>query len=159
MPYITDAELQKRVVTAAKRTPERAWLAEVSSVVLVQSLRDLHSAYRGFFSSLAGKRTGPKVAAPRLKSKRDAWQSIRLTRNGFSLRAGGRLYVAKVGKIAIRWSRPLPAAPSSVAVIRDAADRYWVSFVVETGLDILPELGIETGVDLGLTHFAVLADG
>src|SRR6266487_6548912 len=36
LPYLSDAELSKRV-TAAKLTPERAWLSEVSSVVLQQA--------------------------------------------------------------------------------------------------------------------------
>ncbi|MEU1289936.1 RNA-guided endonuclease TnpB family protein [Kitasatospora sp. NPDC005856] len=159
LPYIKDADLQKQVITAAKRTGERTWLGDVSSVVLVQSLRDLHTAYRNFFSSVTGKRTGPKVAPPRFKSKRDNRQSIRLTANGFSLRESGRLYVAKVGDLDVRWSRPLPATPTSVTVTKDAADRYWASFVVDTEPDVLPELGTETGIDLGLTYFAVLSDG
>ena len=33
LPYVTDAELSARL-TAAKATPERAWLGEVSAVVL-----------------------------------------------------------------------------------------------------------------------------
>ena len=33
LPYIADAELSKRL-TQAKRDPQRAWLSEVSSVVL-----------------------------------------------------------------------------------------------------------------------------
>jgi len=33
LPHVTDAELSARL-TAAKKTPERAWLNEVSSVVL-----------------------------------------------------------------------------------------------------------------------------
>ena len=37
LPYITDAELSARL-TAAKASPQRAWLGEVSSVVLQQSL-------------------------------------------------------------------------------------------------------------------------
>src|SRR4051794_41625529 len=97
LPYIKDTDLQKQVITAAKQTPEREWLGEVSSVVLVQSLRDLHTAYRNFFSCLTGKRKGPKVAPPRFKSRKDRKQSIRLTANGFSIRPNGRLYVAKVG--------------------------------------------------------------
>jgi putative transposase len=44
-------------------------------------------------------------------------------------------------------------------VIKDAAGRYFASFVVETGDDPLPETGREVGIDLGLTHFAVLSDG
>ncbi|HEY9388183.1 MAG TPA: helix-turn-helix domain-containing protein [Mycobacteriales bacterium] len=38
LPYIPDGALSKRVITEAKRTPERAWLGEVSAVVLQQSL-------------------------------------------------------------------------------------------------------------------------
>ncbi|MER5604247.1 transposase, partial [Streptomyces sp. NPDC002265] len=109
LPYIKDTDLQKQVITAAKRTGERVWLSEVSSVVLVQSLRDLHAAYRNFFSCVTGRRRGPKVAPPRFKSRRDSRQSIRLTANGFCLRGNGRLYVAKVGELRVRWSRPLPA--------------------------------------------------
>ncbi|MEU6971244.1 helix-turn-helix domain-containing protein [Kitasatospora aureofaciens] len=67
LPYIKDTDLQKRAITAAKGTEERAWLAEVSSVVLVQSVRDLHAAFRNFFASATGQRKGPKVAPPRFK--------------------------------------------------------------------------------------------
>jgi putative transposase len=40
LPFPTDAELSRRL-TLAKRSPERAWLAEVSSVVLQQALAEL----------------------------------------------------------------------------------------------------------------------
>ena len=50
-------------ITEAKHTPERAWLGEVSAVVLQQALADLNTAYRNFFASLSGKRKGRKVAA------------------------------------------------------------------------------------------------
>ncbi|MFI1290047.1 RNA-guided endonuclease InsQ/TnpB family protein [Streptomyces sp. NPDC020792] len=155
LPYIKNTDLQKQVITAAKRTGGRAWLGEVSSVVLVQSLRDLHTAYRNFFASLTGKRKGPKVAPPRFKSRKDSRQSIRLTANGFSVRPNGRLYVAKVGDLRVKWSR----TPTSVTLTMDAAGRYWASFVVDTTPDILPEAGTDTGIDLGLNHLAVLADG
>jgi IS605 OrfB family transposase len=157
-PYVSDGEVQKAVITEAKRTPQRAWLAEVSSVVLVQAVNDLHRAYRNFFDSAKGKRKGRKVGPPRLRSKRGP-QSIRLTRNGFSLRPNGRLYVAKVGDIPVVWSRDLPSAPSSVTVMLDGAGRYWASFVVEVAEKPLPESDREVGVDLGLTHFAVTSDG
>ncbi|MET7746606.1 RNA-guided endonuclease TnpB family protein [Streptomyces sp. NPDC005385] len=160
LPYIKDTDLQKQVITAAKGTEERVWLAEVSSVVLVQSLRDLHTAYRNFFASVTGKRTGPKVASPRFKSKRDNRQSIRLTANGFCLRGNGTLYVAKVGDLPVCWSRPLPATPTSVTLTMDAGGRYFASFVIQTDpSEVLPETTGAVGIDLGLTHFAVLSDG
>jgi transposase len=69
LPYISDAELPARL-TAAKATPERAWLGEVSSVVLQQSLADLNAAYKNFFASISGDRQGPKIGPPRLKTRK-----------------------------------------------------------------------------------------
>ena len=70
LPYITDRELSARL-TAAKATPERAWLADVSAVILQQSLADLNTAYRNFFASVTGKRKGPKAGPPRFRSRKD----------------------------------------------------------------------------------------
>src|SRR5277367_793903 len=50
LPYITDAELSA-ALTAAKGTEARAWLGEVSAVILQQSVADLNTAYRRFFDS------------------------------------------------------------------------------------------------------------
>ncbi len=113
LPFPKAAELSKRL-TRAKKTPERAWLGEVSAVVLQQSLRDLETAYGNFFASLNGTRKGPKIAPPRFKSRKDNRQAVRFTAN---------------------------------------------AFVVETGPDLLPTTDSAVGIDLGLTHFAVLSDG
>src|ERR1039457_1972496 len=55
-PYLTDGELSARL-TAAKASPQRDWLGEVSAVVLQQALADLTGAYRNFFASAASPRT------------------------------------------------------------------------------------------------------
>ncbi|GAA2382770.1 hypothetical protein GCM10010404_44000 [Nonomuraea africana] len=68
---IGGVELQKMCITAAKRTPEREWLGEVSPVPLQQSLRDLDVAYKNFFESVNGKRRGPKMGLPVFKSRHD----------------------------------------------------------------------------------------
>ena len=158
-PYITDAAMSARL-TACKATPERAWLAGVSSVVLQQALADLNQAYRNFFDSLSGKRKGPKVAPPRFRSRKDPRQSIRFTANAcFKVLDNGRLRLPKIGDVKVTWSRDLPAAPTSVTVIRDAAGRFFASFVVDVTREPLPGTGRECGIDLGLGHFAVLDDG
>jgi len=59
----------------------------------------------------------------------------------------------------VRWSRPLPSEPSSVTVVRDSAGRYFASFVVQADPGTTPEAEQVVGIDLGLTHFAVLSDG
>ncbi|MER5968757.1 transposase [Streptomyces sp. NPDC002055] len=122
LPYVTSGELSRRRITQAKRTEERAWLAEMSAVVLQQSLRDLDAAYKSFFDSIKGKRRGRKVGPPRYKSKKDRRQSIRLNTNAFSLRGDGTVYVAKVGSLKVRWSRRLPAAPDHNAACNVLAE-------------------------------------
>jgi putative transposase len=157
--YITDAELSARL-TASKATPERVWLGEVSAVVLQQSLADLNTAYRNFFASVTGKRKGPKIEPPRFKSRKDHRQAVRFTANArFRVLASGKLRLPRIGDVSVRWSRDLPSEPSSVTVTRDSAGRYFASFVIETGPVTLPETGPVIGIDLGLTHFAVLSDG
>ncbi len=129
-------------------------------MVLQQALADLNTAYRNFFASVTGRRKGPKVAPPRFRSRKDRRQSVRFTANSrFRVLGNGRLRLPKIGDVEVRWSRGLPAAPSSVTVVRDAAGRYFASFVVEAGREPLPENDRECGIDLGLAHFAVLADG
>jgi putative transposase len=154
---ISDTEVQRRVITLAKLTPERAWLAEVASVALVQACQDARRAYQNWFGSLTGTRKGPKVRHPKPKRKRGR-QSIRLTRNGFALH-GERLYVAKAGDITVEWSRDLPSVPSSVTVIREPDGRYYASFVVEREPAPLPACDREVGIDLGLNSLVVTSDG
>ncbi|WP_328863124.1 RNA-guided endonuclease InsQ/TnpB family protein [Streptomyces sp. NBC_00306] len=158
LPFVTSAELSKQV-TAAKKTEERAWLGEVSAVVLQQSLRDLDTAYRNFFDSLKSKR--PRMGAPRFKSRKDIRQAVRFTANArWKITTGGDLSLPKIGDVRVKWSRTLPSTPSTVTVVKDAAGRYFCSFVVETGQDeTLPKATPEVGIDLGLTHFAILSDG
>ncbi|AYF73087.1 transposase [Nocardia yunnanensis] len=159
LPFVPDSELSKQL-TAAKATPERAWLSEVSAVVLQQALADLNSAYRNFFRSVTGNRKGPRMAPPRFRSRKDHRQSIRFTRNArFAVTAGKKLRLPKIGDVKVAWSRELPSEPSSVTVIKDAAGRYYASFVVEVDNQPLPEVDAEVGIDLGLTTFAVLSNG
>ncbi|MFH8694484.1 RNA-guided endonuclease InsQ/TnpB family protein [Streptomyces chartreusis] len=159
MPFPKTGDLSKLLITEAKNTPERAWLGEVSAVILQQSLRDLDAAYKNFFDGLRGKR--PRMGAPRFKSKRDNRQAVRFTANArWSLTPGGRLRLPKIGDLKVKWSRTLPSTPSTVTVVKDAAGRYFASFVVETeASEVLPETTPEVGIDLGLGHFAVLSDG
>ncbi len=154
---ISDSEVQRRVVTLAKLAPEREWLAEAPSVALVQACNDARRAYQNWFNSLSGHRKGRRVGHPVFRRKHRR-QSIRLTRNGFSLR-GRRLYLAKVGEIRVRWSRALPSPPSSVTVICEPDGRYYASFVVDRQAAPLPPSSHEVGIDVGLTRLAVTSDG
>ncbi|MFE6954693.1 RNA-guided endonuclease InsQ/TnpB family protein [Streptomyces sp. NPDC057696] len=157
-------ELSTRLITQAKQTASRSWLGEVSAVVLQQSLRDVETAYRNFFTSVKGTRKGPRIGSPRFKSRKGSRQSIRFTANArWSIMDNGRLNLPKIGAVKVKWSRTLPATPTSVTVVKDSAGRYFASFVIDTdpAADAarMPETDRTIGIDLGLTHFAVLSDG
>jgi putative transposase len=104
LPYITNTELSARLTTA-KKAPERAWLAEVSSVVPQQALADLNAAYRNFFDSITGKRKELRVGLPRFRSRKDTRQTIRFTANArFTVTDAGKLRLPKIGDVPVRWS-------------------------------------------------------
>jgi len=151
------AELQKLVITQAKKTEERAWLSEVSNIPLQQSVADLEAAFKNFIDSCKGKRKGQKVGYPKFK-KRTSSQSARLTRGGFSLKGDG-VYLAKIGIVKPIWSRELPSDPSSVTIIKDCANRYFLSFVVEVEPVQLDAKHMSIGIDLGIKTFAVMSNG
>lgn len=144
-------------LTQAKKTEERSWLSDVSSVPLQQALQDLNVAYRNLFKSIKGKRKGAKVNPPRFKQKTNQ-QSARFTKAAFKLK-DAKIYLAKIGELKTKWSRPLPSEPSSVTVIKDCAGRYFVSFVVEIQPISVEPKNQGVGVDLGLETFATLSTG
>ncbi len=127
-------DVDKIVITQAKKTPERAWLSEVSNIVLQQSVRDLQQAWSNYFNSLKGKRKGVKLRKPRFKKKQSR-QAIRFRVGGFSVHSCS-VKLAKIRHIPMIKSRSLHREPSSVTIIKDAAGRSMhASFVV----DVVPQ--------------------
>ncbi|MCC3414781.1 MAG: transposase [Microcoleus sp. PH2017_29_MFU_D_A] len=153
----SNGDLQKLLITEAKKTEERCWLSEVSAIPLQQSIADLGVAYKNFFSSLNGKPKGKKLGSPRFKKKTNQ-QSARLTRGGFSIN-NETVYLAKIGSVNPIWSRELPSEPSSVTVIKDCANRYFLSFVVEIEPVNINPKNQSIGIDLGIKTFAFMSDG
>ncbi|MFD7275917.1 RNA-guided endonuclease InsQ/TnpB family protein [Streptomyces sp. NPDC059862] len=157
-----NADLSKTLITEAKKTTGRAFLSDCPVGVMQQTLRDLDGAWKAHEDSKTGKRKGPKIEPPRFKSRKDNRQSARFTRSDrWSITEDGRLRLPKIGDVRVKWTRDLPSDPTSVTLIKDRSGRYFVSFVVESdpAADILPPVDGDQGIDLGLTRFAVLADG
>ena len=152
----SNTELSRRL-TELKKTHGKIWLGEVSSIPLQQSLRDLDQAYQNFFQSCKGQRKGKKIRPPKFK-KRKSKQSAKFTNNGFKINHNS-VYLPKIDALDIVWSRPLPSEPSSVTVIKDSADRYFLSFVVEIIPEVLPDHDKSIGIDLGIIDFATFSDG
>lgn len=140
-----------QMLTALKREPEYAWLNEVSSVPLQQSLRQLQTAYKNFFE----KRTG----YPAFRKKQGK-QSAEYTRSAFRFDVGNqRLVLAKMGRLKVKWSLHIPVEPTTVTVIRKPSGRYFVSLIVDIQPAPLPETGEAVGIDFGLRRLATLSNG
>ncbi|MFF1400114.1 RNA-guided endonuclease InsQ/TnpB family protein [Streptomyces sp. NPDC058287] len=142
------------MLTVWKKTEELAFLCEVSSVPLQQTLRHLQVAFTNFF--------GKRAKHPRFKSRKKSRKSAEYTTSGFRYR-DGRLTLAKMSDpLGIVWSRPLPegVSPSTVTVSRDAAGRWFVSLLCDDpAVKPLPVTDTAVGIDVGLTHLLTLSTG
>ncbi len=139
-------------LTQLKKQAETSWLSDVSSVPLQQSLRHLDKAYQNFFE---GKGKYPTC------KKRRSQQSATYVKTAFQW-DGEHLTLAKMAEpLALRWSRSLPkgSKPSSVTISKDAADRYFVSILVEQDIPHLKPVEQTVGADLGLKDFVILSTG
>jgi putative transposase len=67
--------------------------------------------------------------------------------------------LSKIGRIAVRWSRPVEGSIKTVTISREA-DGWYVSFsCAEVPVEPLPLTGRETGMDVGLRVFLITAAG
>ncbi|SCL24963.1 RNA-guided endonuclease InsQ/TnpB family protein [Micromonospora inyonensis] len=140
------------MLTTWKRTDDLAFLNEVSSVPLQQTLRHLQVAFTNFFAK--------RARYPSFKSKKKSRRSAEYTTSGFRYR-DGQLTLAKMAEpLDIVWSRPLPegARPSTVTVSQDAAGRWFVSLLCDDVIEQAPASGM-VGVDAGLDSLLTLSTG
>lgn len=124
------------------------WLKEADSQVLQQKLRDLDTAYKNFFQK--------RAKYPKFKSKHGK-NTIRYPqRVKFS---DSCTYLPKVGWVKTVFHRPLIGTQKSVTVSRTKTGKYFVSVLCEYELEIPGNTNPSVGIDLGLTHFAILSNG
>ncbi len=142
-------------LTAWKRTDELAFLSEVSSVPLQQTLRHQHTAFQNFFAG--------RGQYPRFKS-RNHRQSAHYTRSAFRIKPDGLWLAKTTAPLRVAWSWPDVELgsldPTMVIVSCEPDGRWYVTFAVDVDdpAPLLPS-GQTVGVDVGLCEFAVLSTG
>jgi len=120
--------------------------AAIHSHVLQDVLARLDKTYQAFFRRV---KAGEKAGFPRYQG-RPRYHSFTYKEygNGAAL-DNGFLVLSKIGRIAIRWSRPVQGAPKTVTISRDA-DGWYVCFsCIDVPIRPLSPTGQQTGVDLG----------
>ena len=130
--------------------------AAVHSQVLQDVLTRLEKTYQAFFRRV---KAGQTPGFPRYQG-RNRWHSFTYKQfgNGATL-DNGFLVLSKIGRIAVRWSRPVEGTPKTVTISKEA-DGWYVCFsCADVPMQPLAPTGQETGIDLGLESFATLGDG
>jgi putative transposase len=128
----------------------------IHSHVLQDVLARLDKTYQAFFRRV---QRGEQAGFPRFKG-RTRYRSFTFKEYGNGARLdNGSLVLSKIGRMTVHWSRPVEGTPKTVTISHEA-DGWYVAFsCVAVPLQPLPPTGNETGLDLGIESFAVLADG
>jgi len=145
------------------------WWAENSKEAYASGLANLAAALGNWAASRSGTRKGPKVAFPVFKGKRSV-PSVRFTTGSFGLTAGDRRHVRlpRIGLVRTHEStrklaRRIEAGTARIrsVTVSYRRGRWHASFSVEADrTDKIPARGGDTvGVDVGITHLAVLSSG
>jgi putative transposase len=135
--------------------------AAIHSQVLQDVLARLDKTYQACFRRV---REGQTPGFPRVQG-RNRYNSFTYKQftykqfgNGATL-DNGFLVLSKIGRIAVRWSRPMEGAYKTVTISKEA-DGWYVCFsCADVPLHPLPAMGQETGIDLGIEAFATLSNG
>lgn len=133
------------MLTALKRQDDFAFLKEVDSIALQQSLRDLDRAFVNLFQGRAKQ--------PAFKCKHDHRQSYRTVNQGGSIRIVGKyLKLPKLGYVKIRQSMEVGRIHHAT-VERTPTGKYFVVLNVEFDPEPRPNAGYMVGIDVGIKSF------
>jgi putative transposase len=129
---------------------------DIHSQVLQDVLTRLDRAFQRFFTRVW---TGETPGYPRFHSV-NRYNSFTYPQVGNgATHDNGLLVLSKIGRVAVRWSRPIEGTPKMATISREV-DGWYVCFsCVNAPIRPLPATGQETGIDLGIEAFATLSYG
>jgi putative transposase len=129
---------------------------DIHSQVLQDVLTRLDHAFQAYFRRIRERQT---PGYPRFQGA-NRYNSFTYKQfgNGVTLDKGF-LVLSKIGRIAMRWSRPLEGTPKTVTISREADGWYVCISCADAPIQPLPVTGQETGIDLGIETFATRSDG
>ncbi|MCT8139266.1 IS200/IS605 family element transposase accessory protein TnpB [Anaerobacillus sp. CMMVII] len=128
------------------------FLKEVDSISLQKSVENLSDAYARYYKKQAN--------APRFKSKKNKVQSYTTKQtNGNIMVLERYIKLPKLGLVRFTKSREVNGRITNATIRRSPSGKYFISILVETKVEKLPETHSSVGVDVGLRDFATLSDG
>lgn len=146
---------QLRRVKALKST--NPYAKGVHSHILQVAVTDLDKAYQAFFRRV---KAGETPGYPRFKGK-NRFKSFGLKELGNGFRVDGRcLKLSGVGRVKVRWHRPLEGTVCSLRV-GERAGKWYACFACELPepATVLADPDSIVGVDVGLTSLMTDSEG
>lgn len=134
---------------------ENFYAGQVHSHVLHIVTSDLDNAFRAFFRRV---KAGEKAGYPRFRG-RDRFDSFGFKeyRNGFRL-DGRRLKMFGIGRVAVRWHRPIEGKIKTIRIRRQAG-KWYACFVCDVDMQPLEPTGKTVGIDVGISSLLTTSDG
>ncbi len=135
-----------------KQTEATLWLKEVDSMALQSSLKHLADSFSRFFNKQNGK--------PQFKSKKNPVQSYTTQfTNQNIIVLDKHIKLPKLGRVKCAKSREVKGRIIRATIRKHASGKFFVSLLCEEEIHMLPQANSSIGIDLGITHFAILSDG
>ena len=153
--HLSEFDCNKEI-TKLKQESDTAWLKTVDDWVLKNASANLGTAFKAFFSSVTGKRKGPKIKYPRFKARGNRDSFTTTVKVDF---ADGIIKLPKIGKIKCKFHHTFVGKVKTATVTKTASNKYFVSILVEEPDQLRPATGLEIGIDLGLKDLIILSDG
>ncbi|MEH1997315.1 MAG: IS200/IS605 family element RNA-guided endonuclease TnpB [Nostoc sp.] len=138
---------------------EIKWLKEIDKFALQNSLRNLETAYKNFFSDLKKTKGKKGVGFPKFKKKHGCKQSYKtnFTNNNIQL-IENRLKLPKLGWVKFHKSQEITGNLVNVTVTRTSSGRYIASILCETEIEKHPQVTHNIGLDLGIKTYLVTSN-
>lgn len=136
-----------------RRADARA--GQVHSHVVQVATADLDKAFQSFFRRV---KSGERPGYPRFKGY-NRFDSFGLKEygNGFKI-DGRRLKLSFIGRVAVRWHRPIEGEIKTLRVKR-LAGKWYACFACETEPKPIEPTGREVGIDMGISSLIATSDG
>ena len=146
LSYIDNA----KDLTILKTQNGFTWLKKCPSQALQQTLKNLDSSFKDFFSRGKGY--------PNFKKRGLCTESLHFPQ-GFKIE-GNKLTIPKVKKpIKIKLSREIKGNIRNITLVKNKANQYHICILTDYEPISKPILKKEIGVDVGLKDFIVTSDG
>ena len=143
----------KPMLAVAKKSRKYDWLKQYDSIALQQSVIHLHQAFDNFFN--------PKLKAkyPQFKRRHGKQSSYHCV----GVKAlDGAIKLPKMKPVEANIHREIVGIVKSITVSMSKTGKFYASILVDDGMDApsrIDTVSKVTGIDLGLSHFAIESNG